>query len=892
MNTQPARRCAACGGSCAPVADGLCPACLLTGALADESDRTAPAFDAAQRIGPFRVLEEIDRGGVGIVYRAWQDDLQREVALKLLLPQRLANADTAERFRREAELMAGLDHTGILPVYATGEHAGTPYYCMKLAEGGNLAHRIAVYRGRWQAIAELAGELAGAMTYAHRHGVLHRDLKPSNVVFDAADHALLTDFGLARRVEADDTLTGIDTLIGTPRYVAPELVSHPGARPTPAADIYGLGAILYELLTGQPPFAQLQPLQLLQHAGTLRPQPPRSLDPAIPDGLQSICLRCLERRPGDRYRSTDALARALECWLHPPRRQAWSATLARHIPALPSRRRVLASALVLGGIAAAGTPLLASRLQNSTLVLPDPRTAAASVTILPAASTTPSRAQLAAVRELATRLRAVPDLRVLPAGNSTRPGHASMVGEPARRARLLGAPTQVEVDADTHGTLRVRATDALRRETIWQGDADPAHIDALATRVASALRRHQQRVLHHPLPSRTTVLELARGDALYGRLDSAANDAAIRAYQRAIAATPAFAPAHARLAATYSQRANRFGREAFWLDSAIEEAERAVRLDPSLPDAEVALGFAYYNKGWWQRAAAAYERAAALGSTGVDLELGLIHYGMGRMDDSLHAFQRILDADPENKMAMYLSAQTLFTLGATDAGARRMQAAITQEPQPGKRDLMTAETAFYRGDDAGCRRLAGALDPGLVSGGFFTAGELVRRCAERQHDWPGALALLRAHTAGRAGGIDDLGDAGLLLEEAVLLTQLGRTAEASTVLGAANRSAQAAIDSGREYPKIWLRMAAVLRLQGDVGGAYRALDAAFAHGLTINARNRDDFELLPFQNDARFAALRDASAARVAAMRKRAMDTRLADAQTGTPQLPIPTAPR
>lgn len=882
MNAQLGQRCATCGASCAPVADGLCPACLLGNALASD-----PA-DTVRHLGPYHLLEEIDRGGVGVVYRAWQDDLQREVAVKLLLPHRLADADSAERFQREAGLMANLDHAGILPVYATGEFAGTPYYCMKLAEGGNLANRVADYRGEWRGIATLAMELAAAIAHAHRHGVLHRDLKPSNVVFDAAGHALLTDFGLARRIEADDTLTGIDTLIGTPRYAAPELISQPDARPTPAADIYGLGAIVYELLTGQPPFAELMPLQLLQQVRRLRPRSPRSIDPEIPAGLETICLRCLERRPGDRYRSADALVRALDRWLHRPRRRGWRAVLALPISTLPSRRRVLGCALVLAGVAAAGIPLLATHLQNSALTLPDPRVKVASVAILPAATTSPRAPRLAS-RELTERLRAVPDLRVIPPGIAYGTGAA---GEPARRARLLGATAQVEIDADTHGMLRVRATDALRRETIWRGKSEPANIDALATQLVSALRAHHQRVASHPLPSRTALLELARGDVMYGRLEPVANDAAIRAYQRAIAATPAFASAHARLAAAYSQRANRFGREAFWLDSAIEEAERAIRLDPSLADAEVALGFAYYNKGWWQRAATVYERASTLGSTDADMELGLIQYGVGRMDEGLGAFLRILDVDPDDKMAMYLSAQTLFTLGATDAGERWMQAAIAHETHPGKHDLMTAEIAFYRGDDAGCRRLAGALDPELVSGGFFTAGELVRRCAERQHDWRDALALLRAHSAGQASGTNDLGGAGPALEEAVLLTQLGRSVEALTALDAARRSAQSAIDSGREYPKIWLRMAAVLRLQGDVDGAYRALDTAFAHGLTINARNHDDFELLPFAHDTRFTALRTASAARVAAMRKRVVDARLADAQTGTPPVPVPTVSR
>ncbi|WHZ18012.1 MAG: hypothetical protein OJF55_000161 [Rhodanobacteraceae bacterium] len=889
-------RCRTCGAtSDALLRNGLCAGCLLALALQDDDyteiqdDASADTLGGTPRtVGRYALRGEIDRGGVGIVYRAWQSDLKREVALKMLSEARRDDPDARQRFVREAELMAGLDHPAILPVFEVGEQDGVPWFAMKLAEGGSLAERIATFQGRHREAAQLVAGLARAIGYAHRHGVLHRDLKPSNVVFDAANQAMVTDFGLARRLTADPSLTGFDALIGTPYYVAPEVVGTPADQLTPAVDIYGLGAILYELLGGQAPFVELTPLQILRQIGKRRPVSLRHLCATIPPALETICLRCLEKRPGDRYASADALADALNAWCDTtevsgkPPRIAWL-----HHAALPSRRRALAkfaaAALAVIAVGTAITMFATARFTSP----PAPPAPMRTVAVVPVGSQHAARTEDAAVRELATGLQHAQGMTIMSVART--PKHASATNSPRsalHRALDLGARVQVRVLADSdaaNASVRVQAIDALRGERIWQGKTDAAHVGALATPLASAIRKYLQLRSADIVAPGDAWLAVAQGDDAYARMDRRFNDAAIDSYKRAIAIAPAFALAHASLADAYSQRSNRFAGAAYWNDSAIEEAERAARLDPTLAAAESALGYAYYTKGWWRRSTQAYERARKLGGIGVENALALNYYGIGRFEDSFRMHRQYLEFAPDAGGVHYLAAQDLFTLGSAAAGEEWMRKSIALEPDAGKRKLMEAEIALYRGDYVNCRTLAGALDPELASGGFYSAGELNRRCAEHQHDWAAALGLLALDKRRYAAGMGDLGNAGPALEEAILLEQLGRRAEAETALAAARQSAQAAIDSGREYPKIWLRMAAVLRMQGDIEGAYRMLDTAFAHGLTVNARNRDDFEFLPFRGDARFAALRDASLAKVDAMRTRVEASLLADADIAPP---------
>jgi len=873
-----ASRCPACGNLRDPsLPDALCARCLLDAAFLEDpsvsrdgGEERATAF-ARRRIGRYWLTAEIARGGAGIVYRAWQDDLGREVALKMLTPERLETKEARDRFRREAELMAGLDHPGILPVYEVGEHEGLPYYSMKLAEGGNLAQRVPSLHGRYGEIVDLLVPIARAVAYGHARGVLHRDLKPSNIVIDAAGHCLLTDFGLARRMQVDSTLTGVDALIGTPRYVAPEVLTTAGSNLTAAADVYGLGAILYELLTGQAPFAELSPLQILQQVATRRPVAPRRIDAKIPAELETICLRCLEKRPTDRYPSAAAFADALEKW-----KRDSSPSFHRRLQhltqrVLPSRRRAWAwsaMALLVAGSSATIALLLHYRDYLST---PDPRVATRTLAVLPADLPRPSPAELAAARAISTKLQGLRALDVLPFEAVLRQVQEKDFPQGAlQRGGVLGAFVQVKVGADgtDSSSVRVRAVDGLRQEILWQGSAKAGDLDGLVARLRTALEAKRQRAPSEARAPRAAVAAYLRGDWLYSHLENGPNDAAVEKFQQAIEIDPGFALAHAGLSAAYAERAKRFGGAAFWSETAISEAERAINLEPSLPEAWHVLGIAYYYKGWNTRALATFRRGSAVGFP-EDGILAVLVYQLGHFDESLELRLRDLEFSARGSLSYYWVAQPLIAVGEIDAGERWMRIAIASEDEAPERQLMEAEIARYRGDFARCRKLAEPLDPDLISGGTYSANDFARICAEQQHDWSGALRLLQHELQHYASGTGDTNLGDPMLEQAVLLRQLGRDAEAAPALATARRKEQAAIDGGEEHFEPYLRMAAILRMEGDQDGAYRMLDSAAAHGLTSNVRTEGYYGFLPFQGDTRFAAWQKASRSKVAAMRQR-----------------------
>src|SRR5437667_482832 len=342
------RICRNCGAkifSDAP--EGLCTGCVLEAAIgmavagsdlpgrpassmpATAPDDVAPASQKAVRaaellgeLGDYELLEEVGRGGQGVVFRARQKSLNRTVALKVISLGQWASKAHLKRFRLEAEAAARLEHPGIVPIHEVGERDGQCYFSMKFVEGGQLDEVVKRAPMSIRQAVELITKVARTVHYAHEHGILHRDIKPGNILLDANGEPHLTDFGLARLVEFESTVTRTLEVLGTPSYMAPEQAAgnNPAAAGlTSATDVYGLGAVLYQLLTAHPPFAGGTTYETIKLLLETEPRPPRLWNPKVDRDLSTICLKCLEKDPQRRYSSALALAEDLERWLkHQP----------------------------------------------------------------------------------------------------------------------------------------------------------------------------------------------------------------------------------------------------------------------------------------------------------------------------------------------------------------------------------------------------------------------------------------------------------------------------------------------------------------------------------------------------------------------------------------------
>ncbi len=268
------------------------------------------------RIGDYELHEELGRGGMGVVYKARQISLDREVAVKMILRGQLASPDDRDRFRAEAEAAARLDHPGIVPVYEVGELDGRPYFNMKYVNGKTLADLLADGPLPPREAARVLAAVARAIHHAHRQGVLHRDLKPSNILIDEAGQPHVTDFGLAKRVSDATSLTRTGAVLGTPAYMAPEQAAGARGEVGPTSDVYSLGSILYHMITGQPPFLAASPVDVVLLLLEQDPTPPRVIYSKADRDLEMITLKCLQKPTDLRYDSAAALADDLEAFLH------------------------------------------------------------------------------------------------------------------------------------------------------------------------------------------------------------------------------------------------------------------------------------------------------------------------------------------------------------------------------------------------------------------------------------------------------------------------------------------------------------------------------------------------------------------------------------------------
>src|SRR5882724_11260030 len=329
------RTCSKCGSEFSGSAlQGLCPSCVGRLAFVSELEASAgavkvshPSGTKLRYFGDYELLEEIARGGMGVVYKARQLSLNRIVAVKMILSGKLASTADVARFRAEAEAAANLRHPNIVAIHEVGEQDGQHYFSMDYVEGKSLAELVAGHplpsdgrgikdEGWFRRVAGWVKTIAEAIHYAHGQGTLHRDLKPSNVLIDSSDHPHITDFGLAKRVKHDSDLTVSGQILGTPNFMSPEQAAGKRGGAGPQSDVYSLGAMLYFLLTGKPPHAGETVHETVAKVISSEPATPRSLNRNVPRDLETICLKCLEKEPRRRYATAREFADEIGRFLH------------------------------------------------------------------------------------------------------------------------------------------------------------------------------------------------------------------------------------------------------------------------------------------------------------------------------------------------------------------------------------------------------------------------------------------------------------------------------------------------------------------------------------------------------------------------------------------------
>jgi tetratricopeptide (TPR) repeat protein/tRNA A-37 threonylcarbamoyl transferase component Bud32/TolB-like protein len=619
-------------GSAATISVGLCVSCLLRCGLRAEG-ATAESFDEALaqieirdsewQLGNYQILEEIGRGGMGVIYRARQRHSGRIVALKRVLSYHSDSHETLTRFRREAEAAASLDHANILPIYevAVGED-GLPFFSMKFAPGGSLLHARTIYRDRPREAVQLVAKVARAIEHAHTAGILHRDVKPGNILLDARGEPLVSDFGLAKWIEATSDLTRTMTVFGTPGYIAPEQVRSPAEMLTAAVDVYSLGAILFDLLSGRPPFVAEHAIAVIHQAAEKQAPRLRSIAPALARDLETICARCLERDPLARYQSAGVLAEDLERWLEdrpisvrpvcaPVRLWRWSRR--------NRRLAVACAACALLGAIATVRQLQSWHLESAVRkeIL-----AAHSIAVLPFLNLDTGEAADAVTARLGKVLRA--ELSPL--------GPAKIVELPIPSAKWTGtgnvdeiriAADQADTRAVLSGTVRhsgrgVRLSIHLFRETgndtLGQWLLDVGAIDELPQAlgpagVAGLLYRALDGTAHTQKGASTDAAmkdDVARGyfnagRALLDRRTIADMDRAINCFEEAVRAAPASVAARSYLALAYLGR-NFVTANPTHMERAFAVANQALALDSHNPAPHRALCSLYTSTGQFEQA--------------------------------------------------------------------------------------------------------------------------------------------------------------------------------------------------------------------------------------------------------------------------------------------------
>jgi tetratricopeptide (TPR) repeat protein/tRNA A-37 threonylcarbamoyl transferase component Bud32 len=581
------------------------------------------------------LLAEVGRGGMGVVYKARQKSLNRLVALKMIRAAGLTPDADLRRFRNEARTVAHLDHQHIVPLYEFGEHDGQRYFTMKLIEGGSLVQHLQRFATDPRAAARLVAQVARAVHHAHQRGILHRDLKPSNILLDEEGRPHITDFGLAKHMAADSSLTLSGQLVGTPSYMAPEQAGGCKQAATSAADVYGLGAILYALLAGKPPFRGETVLDTLQQVKELEPERPRSVNPRVPRDLETICLKCLRKDPAARYGAAEHLAIDLEAFLagdpiqaRPPSRLAVLGRWYRqHKPLVTAIAACLIVVLILFRI---------PREQEHRRTSTDKGVAADLKEAGPGES---NAYQTAFAGPADVAMVSADDLGWAP-HEQERNAQRQAAFQKVLSLKAIGSPNYEEL-GDAYSALhRFVEAEAAFRNLIAQGGEDAHAYRKLGFalfgqgKLGAAIAAHEKAIAMKSDDAYAYnglgVAQARQGNVI----------AAISAFQNASAIQPRWAAPYFNLGDVFMLRWN--------LPQAIAAYEKVIELEPDAGGAYVNLGIALDRQRKLPQAIAAYEKAIERNPKLFQTYLNLGHalYHQRKLPEAVAAYEKAIERNP------------------------------------------------------------------------------------------------------------------------------------------------------------------------------------------------------------------------------------------------------
>jgi TolB-like protein/predicted Ser/Thr protein kinase/Flp pilus assembly protein TadD len=785
------RVCRKCGAkilSDAP--EGLCTGCVLETALGIFLDTVAgvadpgradnfpgdeanalPRAKMAERVakllgelGDYELLEEVGRGGQGVVFRARQKSLNRIVALKVIGLGQWATKAHLRRFRLEAEAAASLDHPCIVPIYEVGERDGQCYFSMKFVEGGQLDKVVKQTPLSIRQAVELIAKVARTVHYAHEHGILHRDIKPENILLDAKGEPHLTDFGLARLVESESTVTRTLEVLGTPSYMAPEQAAGNNAKLTGATDVYGLGAVLYQLVAGHPPFAGGTTYETIKLLLETEPRPPRLWNSKVDRDLSTICLKCLEKDPQRRYSSALALAEDLERWLrHEPINARRTGVIGRGKKWLqrnPTAAGIIVLSLAL--IAAVGVIVWKTDLFR--------RPAAAGIAVLPFENLSNDKEDASFADgvqdDLLTKLAKIADLKVI--------SRTSVMGYRGKQnthkiADELGVSHLVEGSVRKTGAwlhINVQLIDTRTDSHIWaeEYDRDVKNMFAvqseIAQRVAGQLHAKisiaEKLAIERPPTVDITAFDLysrAKNHLLAWSYNSNEKVNLLKAadlLSEAVAHDPNFFQAYCQLVWVHDQLyVFRFDHTPERLMLADAAVESAFHLRPSAGEAHLARGWNLLSGHRDYNGALTEVETASQSLVNAPRLFELRGYierrrPNGNLEEALRSFEQAIELDPRNVLLLQQTALCYDFLRRYREQAAIVDRLLAIQPDSIERKTWRAFVEFdWKADPTPLHQLFDSIratNPGAIS----RVAEEWLICALAEHDVAAAANALAA----------------------------------------------------------------------------------------------------------------------------------------------------